>query len=293
MKENKRLKRRVRNSYIISTVSIALVLFLLGTVGYLLSAAVKTADSLQNRAMVTVELKRDILPEQRESIEKQLAAKEFVSSVEFSSKEDKAADEQFREMFGSDFEEVLGENPLLDSYEILLDGVAIDAEQMERFVGEVKDMKGVSDVVVPLGMVEQINSTISSVRLVLLVFGAVLLVISLILLNNTIRVSIFSKRYIINTMKLVGATKWFIMRPFLASSIAQGLWAGVAAAILFVTVVWRIDRSMPELNSLTQLSQTGVILAAMIAGGVVISLLFTTFAVNKFVNMKSNKIHLY
>lgn len=293
MKENKRLKRRVRNSYIISTVSIALVLFLLGTVGYLLSAAVKTADSLQNRAMVTVELKRDILPEQRESIEKQLAAKEFVSSVEFSSKEDKAADEQFRAMFGSDFEEVLGENPLLDSYEILLDGGAIDAEQMERFVGEVKDMKGVSDVVVPLGMVEQINSTISSVRLVLLVFGAVLLVISLILLNNTIRVSIFSKRYIINTMKLVGATKWFIMRPFLASSIAQGLWAGVAAAILFVTVVWRIDRSMPELNSLTQLSQTGVILAAMIAGGVVISLLFTTFAVNKFVNMKSNKIHLY
>lgn len=293
MKENKRLKRRVRNSYIISTVSIALVLFLLGTVGYLLSAAVKTADSLQNRAMVTVELKRDILPEQRESIEKQLAAKEFVSSVEFSSKEDKAADEQFRAMFGSDFEEVLGENPLLDSYEILLDGGAIDAGQMERFVGEVKDMKGVSDVVVPLGMVEQINSTISSVRLVLLVFGAVLLVISLILLNNTIRVSIFSKRYIINTMKLVGATKWFIMRPFLASSIAQGLWAGVAAAILFVTVVWRIDRSMPELNSLTQLSQTGVILAAMIAGGVVISLLFTTFAVNKFVNMKSNKIHLY
>ncbi len=293
MKENKRLKRRVRNSYIISTVSIALVLFLLGTVGYLLSAAVKTADSLQNRAMVTVELKRDILPEQRESIEKQLAAKEFVSSVEFSSKEDKAADEQFREMFGSDFEEVLGENPLLDSYEILLDGGAIDAGQMERFVGEVKAMKGVSDVVVPLGMVEQINSTISSVRLVLLVFGAVLLVISLILLNNTIRVSIFSKRYIINTMKLVGATKWFIMRPFLASSIAQGLWAGVAAAILFVTVVWRIDRSMPELNSLTQLSQTGVILAAMIAGGVVISLLFTTFAVNKFVNMKSNKIHLY
>lgn len=293
MKENKRLKRRVRNSYIISTVSIALVLFLLGAVGYLLSAAVKTADSLQNRAMVTVELKRDILPEQRESIEKQLAAKEFVSSVEFSSKEDKAADEQFRAMFGSDFEEVLGENPLLDSYEILLDGGAIDAGQMERFVGEVKAMKGVSDVVVPLGMVEQINSTISSVRLVLLVFGAVLLVISLILLNNTIRVSIFSKRYIINTMKLVGATKWFIMRPFLASSIAQGLWAGVAAAILFVTVVWRIDRSMPELNSLTQLSQTGVILAAMIAGGVVISLLFTTFAVNKFVNMKSNKIHLY
>ena len=93
----------------------------------------------------------------------------------------------------------------------------------------------------------------------------------------------------------VGEADWRALEARLErrSGWRRRLWAGVAAAILFVTVVWRIDRSMPELNSLTQLSQTGVILAAMIAGGVVISLLFTTFAVNKFVNMKSNKIHLY
>ncbi len=289
MKDNRKLKRRVRNSYAISTVSIALVIFLLGSVGYLLSVAVNSSRALQNRAMLTVELSRTAEPEQRESIERQLSAKEYITSVEFSSKESKAEDEAFREMFGEDFEKVLGENPLLDTYEVLLDGAVVEAEQID----ELRKMKGVSDVIVPLGVVEKINSTISRIRTVLWVFGGVLLLISLILLNNTIRISIYSKRYIINTQKLVGATKWFIMRPFLASALWQGVLAGVVAAALFALVCWRLGEAMPELGTLTAPSTAAVIMAAMVVGGVVISLLFTTFAVNKFVNMKTNKIHLY
>ena len=293
MKDNRKLKRRVRNSYAISTISVALVIFLLGSVGYLLSAAVKSSRELQNRAMLTIELARTAEPEQRESIERQLSAKEFITSVEFSSKESKADDEAFREMFGDDFEKVLGENPLLDSYEVLLDGSKVAPEQIDELVSELKKMKGVGDVIVPLGVVEKINSTISRIRTILLVFGGALLLISLILLNNTIRISIYSKRYIINTQKLVGATKWFIMRPFLGSALWQGVLAGVLAAAMFVVVIWRLDAAMPEFGTLTEPSTAAVIMAAMIGGGVVISLLFTTFAVNKFVNMKTNKIHLY
>ena len=293
MKDNRKLKRRVRNSYAISTVSIALVIFLLGSVGYLLSVAVNSSRALQNRAMLTVELSRTAEPEQRESIERQLSAKEYITSVEFSSKESKAEDEAFREMFGEDFEKVLGENPLLDTYEVLLDGAVVKAEEIDGLVAELKKMKGVDDVIVPLGVVEKINSTISRIRTVLWVFGGVLLLISLILLNNTIRISIYSKRYIINTQKLVGATKWFIMRPFLASALWQGVLAGVVAAALFALVCWRLGEAMPEFGTLTAPSTAAVIMAAMVVGGVVISLLFTTFAVNKFVNMKTNKIHLY
>ena len=293
MKDNRKLKRRVRNSYAISTISVALVIFLLGSVGYLLSAAVKSSRELQNRAMLTIELARTAEPEQRESIERQLSAKDFITSVEFSSKESKAEDEAFREMFGDDFEKVLGENPLLDSYEVLLDGSKVAPEQIDELVSELKKMKGVGDVIVPLGVVEKINSTISRIRTILLVFGGALLLISLILLNNTIRISIYSKRYIINTQKLVGATKWFIMRPFLGSALWQGVLAGVLAAAMFVVVIWRLDAAMPEFGTLTEPSTAAVIMAAMIGGGVVISLLFTTFAVNKFVNMKTNKIHLY
>lgn len=293
MKDNRKLKRRVRNSYAISTVSIALVIFLLGSVGYLLSVAVNSSRALQNRAMLTVELSRTAEPEQRESIERQLSAKEYITSVEFSSKESKAEDEAFREMFGEDFEKVLGENPLLDTYEVLLDGAVVEAEQIDELVSELRKMKGVGDVIVPLGVVEKINSTISRIRTVLWVFGGVLLLISLILLNNTIRISIYSKRYIINTQKLVGATKWFIMRPFLGSALWQGVLAGVVAAALFALVCWRLGEAMPEFGTLTAPSTAAVIMAAMVVGGVVISLLFTTFAVNKFVNMKTNKIHLY
>lgn len=293
MKDNRKLKRRVRNSYAISTVSIALVIFLLGSVGYLLSVAVNSSRALQNRAMLTVELARTAEPEQRESIERQLSAKEYITSVEFSSKESKAEDEAFREMFGEDFEKVLGENPLLDTYEVLLDGAVVEAEQIDELVSELRKMKGVNDVIVPLGVVEKINSTISRIRTVLWVFGGVLLLISLILLNNTIRISIYSKRYIINTQKLVGATKWFIMRPFLGSALWQGVLAGVVAAALFALVCWRLGEAMPEFGTLTAPSTAAVIMAAMVVGGVVISLLFTTFAVNKFVNMKTNKIHLY
>jgi cell division transport system permease protein len=293
MKDNRKLKRRVRNSYAISTISIALVIFLLGSVGYLLSVAVNSSRELQNRAMLTIELARDAEPEQRESIERQLSAKEYITSVQFSSKESKAEDEAFREMFGEDFEKVLGENPLLDTYEVLLDGAVVKAEQIDELVAELKKMKGVGDVIVPLGVVEKINSTISRIRTILIVFGVVLLLISLILLNNTIRISIYSKRYIINTQKLVGATKWFIMRPFLGSALWQGVLAGVLAAAMFVVVIWRLDAAMPEFGTLTEPSTAAVIMAAMIGGGVVISLLFTTFAVNKFVNMKTNKIHLY
>lgn len=293
MKDNRKLKRRVRNSYAISTVSIALVIFLLGSVGYLLSVAVNSSRALQNRAMLTVELARSAEPEQRESVERQLSAKEYITSVEYSSKESKAEDEAFREMFGDDFEKVLGENPLLDTYEVLLDGAVVEAEQIDELVSELRKMKGVNDVIVPLGVVEKINSTISRIRTVLWVFGGVLLLISLILLNNTIRISIYSKRYIINTQKLVGATKWFIMRPFLGSALWQGVLAGVVAAALFALVSWRLGEAMPEFGTLTKPSTAAVIMVAMVVGGVVISLLFTTFAVNKFVNMKTNKIHLY
>ena len=137
------------------------------------------------------------------------------------------------------------------------------------------------------------HATVGKIRLVLLLFGGALLVISLILLNNTIRLAIFSKRYLINTMKLVGATKWFIMKPFLASSVTQGLVAGVVASLLFAATVYGLNEAVPELLTIAEATKIGIIVGAMLLGGVVISLLFTLVALNKFVNMKSNKIYLY
>lgn len=293
MKDDKRLKRKVRNSYIVSTVSIALVLFLLGSVGYLMVAAMKVADTLQSSIAVSVELKNGLSEEQRAEIEQKLSEEALVSTISFLAKEQKIEDQEFRKMFSSTFEEVLEENPLLDSFELTLTSASADKELLDGFIAAVERIEGVDRVSYPARMAERLHATVGKIRLVLLLFGGALLVISLILVSNTIRLAIFSKRYLINTMKLVGATKWFIMRPFLGSSITQGILAGLGAAALFALAVYGLNETIPELTTIAEAGKIAIILGAMIAGGVVISGLFTLAALNKFVNMKSNKIYLY
>lgn len=294
MKDDKRLKRKVRNSYIVATVSLTLVLFLLGSVGYLLLAAMKVADSLQSGVQVSVELRKGVSGQQRATIEKRLTSHELVDGIVYVPKEEKFEDEEFRRIFGSGFAELLDENPLLDSYELTLTAQSADSERIEAFLAEVERIKGVEHVSYPALLAARIHSTVHKIRFVLLLFGGALLLISLILLSNTIRLAIFAKRYLINTMKLVGATKWFIMKPFLASSISQGFWAGAAASLLFASAAYGLDGTIPELQVLAEASRTGIyIFGAMIGGGVMISGIFTWAALNKFVNMKSNKIYLY
>ena len=293
MKDDKRLKRKVRNSYIVSNISIALVLFLLGTVGYLMTAAMQVARTLQESVTVTVELRNGADEKQKESLRKRFEANELVSHVEYSSKDDKLNDTDFRQMFEQEFEAILEENPLLDSFELTLSADSADPDKLETFIAQIAELDGVDRVSYPAQTVERLHATIAEIRLVLLLFGGALLVISLILLNNTIRLAIFSKRYLINTMKLVGATKWFIMRPFLGSSITQGILSGIIASALFLTAVYGLNEAVPELMSLAETMKIGIIVGGMVLGGILISLCFTFFAVNKFVNMKSNKIYLY
>ena len=294
MKDDKRLKRKVRNSYIVSTVSIMLVLFLLGSVGYLMVAAMKVADTLQESIAVTVELKNGLSDEQKEAINKRLTAEEVVATIAYQAKEEKIEDTEFRKMFeSSEFEEILGENPLLDSFELTLTAASADKELIDTFIGGISKIDGVDRVSYPALMAERLHATVGKIRLVLLLFGGALLIISLILLSNTIRLAIFSKRYLINTMKLVGATKWFIMKPFLGSSVTQGILAGLGASVLFGLAVYGLNEAIPELMTIAEAGKIAIILGAMILGGVVISGLFTIFALNKFVNMKSNKIYLY
>ena len=256
-------------------------------------AALKVADTLQESIAVSVELKNGLSDEQREAIEKRLTDEEMVATIAYSPKEEKIDDQEFRKMFNSSFEEILQENPLLDSFELTLTSASADKELLDSFIAAVGRIDGVDRVSYPAQMAERLHATVNKIRLVLLMFGGALLVISLILLSNTIRLAIFSKRYLINTMKLVGATKWFIMKPFLGSSVTQGILAGVAASALFVLAVYGLNEAVPELMTIAEAGKIAIILGSMVVGGIVISGLFTFAALNKFVNMKSNKIYLY
>ena len=291
MRDDKRIKRKVRRSYIVSTISISLVLFLLGSVGYMLTAALGTAHAMRNSVTLSAELDTSLTSEQRTAIEQQITSTEGVTGVEFSAKEEKIQDEEFRRMFASEIENILTENPLRDSYEVHIG--ALDSEAIAAMADRLGAIDGIVYVAYPASTIEQLHSTINKIIIGLMAFGGALLLISLILLNNTIRLAIFSRRYLINTLKLVGATKGYIMRPFLSTAAKQGLVAGLAASLLFGASLVALSGAMPEIVSTSEIVKVAITVGGMIVGGLLISLLFTTFAVNKFVNMKSNKIYLY
>ncbi|MBR3702030.1 MAG: permease-like cell division protein FtsX [Alistipes sp.] len=291
MRNDKRIKRKVRRSYVVSTISISLVLFLLGGVGYMLSAALSTAHTLRSSITLSAELDNSISPERKREIEQQIGTFEGVEKVSYSPKEEKIEDAEFRRMFATELESILEENPLRNSFEVAIS--TREKAATDALVDKLSAIEGVVYVAYPASTIEQLHSTITKITIILAAFGGALLIISLILLNNTIRLAIFSRRYLINTLKLVGATKGYIMRPFLATAAKQGLWAGIIASLLFIGSLAALSGAMPEIIATAELIKIGIVVGGMILIGLVISLLFTTFAVGKFVNMKTNKIYLY
>ena len=242
---------------------------------------------------LTVELMHRADSEMTARVREVLQRESLVRTIDFSTREQKAADADFRAMFEQEFEEILEENPLLDSFEVQLRAPHEAEGTIEELIARIEELEGVERVSYPAHMAERLHHTVGRIRFVLLLFSAALLVISLILLANTIRLAIYSKRYLINTMKLVGATKWYIMRPFLGDAVVQGIRAGLGASLLFGASVYGLNEALPELTHLATLEKVGVIVGGMVLLGCLLSLLFTAIAVNRFVNMKSSKIYLY
>lgn len=291
MSSNKTLKRKVRGSYAISTVSIALVLFLLSGVGYLIWNLSHATNTLKERMTLSVMLSDDCPEEAVTEIGYRLLQTEGVKDATLVTKAQAA--EEFKEFAGANFEEFLGHNPLPASYLVTLrasQNPKAMVEQIEQTVGE---WKGVDEVVYQRAVVDGMDKNIGKFKLILLLFGAALLVISLILLRNTIRMSVFSRRHIINTMKLVGASKWFIKRPFLVDALWQGTLAAVLALLLFWGMVVALSEGFPYIMLISGGSVFATIGVATLLSGIIISVAFTSLSLNHFIRMNSTKIHIY
>lgn len=291
---DKRLRRKVRMAYVISTASIALVLFMLGVVSYVTLSALSAARGLQENVVLSVEMADSLFGNEQQEIMRLIEEREQTARVEYLSKEDKVNDSEFRRQFELDIDEILGENPLRNSYEVTLKAEKTSAEDIEAFVEAVGRATGVEYIAVPpVEVVETMQTNISHISIVLIIFLGALLLISLLLLNNTVRLAIYSKRYLINTMKLVGATKWYIMRPLLGDALKQGVWAGVIASALVSLAVYGTELFTPRGIELLGQMEVALIVGSLVLLGIVITVLFSAAAVNKFVNMRSNKIYLY
>ena len=287
------MKGKIMRSYTISTVSMALVLFILGTIGYVITSLLATSQQVREGVVMIVELKDSLSEERRDSLQMQIAENRIVAAVDFISKDEKLADEDFRRAFEVDVKSLLSENPLPDSFDVTLSSAAANAEELDAFVQDIKQLEGVSYVSYPKELIEQVHSVLDVMQLLIVAFGGVMLIISFVLLGNTVRLAVFSHREAIKTMKLVGATKWFIIRPFLGRSLLQGLVAGIVAVLLFVGVLFGLQYSLPGFEIMAQISMVVIIAAAMVVAGVALSMLFTFVAVNKCVNMRSNKLYIY
>jgi len=278
----------VRGSYLVSTVSITLVLFLLGTMSYVIFNALAATGRLKESFSMTLMLKDGA---DAAKIGKLLNADRAVKSATLVPREQAAAD--FRSFMDKDFVAFLGENPLPDSYDIRLNGAWYAKDSVDRFEKRVMAWEGSDELVYQRSVLEQAGKNLGKFNMVMLVFGAMLFFICIVLLNNTIRVAVFAKRHSISTMKLVGATPWFITRPLVGRAALQGLIAGAISCAMFYGMVAGLTDGLPEINFVAGGRLPVAIMAAMVVAGVAISVIFTTFAVLKFLRMHTNNIHLY
>lgn len=297
-KESHVTSRQLRSSYLTTIISISLVLFVIGLVGLLILNAHKISRHVKENICITVFLNNNLKDIEMKQYTDILKTKRFVRSTEFISKEQAAM--ELKDELGEDFVNFLGYNPLLPSIEVKLkaeyantDSIAkIEKEIIEDNEKEkVKEKRPVKEVSYQKSLIEAVNQNIKKISIVLLIFCGLLFIISLSLINNTIRLSVYARRFLIKTMELVGATRAFVRAPFVIKSLWHSLISILIAFILLGGVIYMIDKHIPELSILYELDTIAILYACIMVIGFAIVWCSTTLAVNRYLRMKGNDLY--
>lgn len=287
--QEKHTQRKLRTASASTVISISLVLFMLGILGLVLVNAQRLSNYVKENIGFTVMLKEEIKEVDVLQFQKTLDASQWVKSSQYVSSEEAAA--ILQKDLGEDFISFLGYNPLTASIDINLHADHTSLERMSALESELSDHDLVSEVVFQKDLVDSINQNVQKVSLLLLSFCLLLLIIAVALINNTIRLSVYSKRFLIRTMKLVGATHGFIRKPFLFSGLTQGVFGALIGILLLMGALYGIQSEMPELLVLQDLPTVGVIMGGMLLMGMLMSLLATNRAVGKYLRMNEDDLY--
>ncbi|MBK5196256.1 MAG: cell division protein FtsX [Proteiniphilum sp.] len=280
---------RFLNAKITSTISISLVLVLLGLTLLILFMGNGLSKYVKENMSFNVMLSAEVTDYQISAIRKNLDAQPFVKSSRFISKQE--AKEQLIKELGDDPEELLGYNPALDCIEIFLHSEYANNDSIAVINKVIRQDNNVTDLLFQQEAIDLINNNLSKVMTVLLILAAVLLFISFTLIRNTIRLSVYSKRFIIHTMKLVGATGGFIRKPFVINNIITGIIAGVIADGIIMAMISYFSKEYTEMQSIITVTDLVIIFIAVVVLGVIISTIATAFAVNRYVKMRSDQLY--
>lgn len=287
--ENKHTQRRLRSSYLTTIISISLVLFILGILGGFLLSVNQITNHVKENIGFSIFLKHDIKDVDVAQIKKSLDAEAFVKSTEFIDA-DKAAIEYQKEL-GEDFLKFIGENPLKPSIDVKLNATYANSDSLSIIEARLLENSKIVEVIYQANLIDTLNKNANKISLYMLIFVAILLVITVALINNTIRLSIYSKRFLIKTMQLVGARHSFIRKPFVLRGIGNGIVAAFIAISLIVTCLWYLQKEWPELIDFKNIELYGALFLMIIILGVIISWVSTNLAVRKYLRIESGDLY--
>lgn len=288
-KKNSSIKRRMVGAYISSILSISLVLVLVGVSTLLLTSAQSVADYFKENLLVSVMLKQSATEEQGRAYARELESRPYVSSVSFIDREQ--GTKELKEMLGDDFLDVFQSSPVPISVDINLKAEYVSSDSLELVKSLLEKDPLTDEVESQKNLVEALSTNMRKVTMLLAVFMALLLFISLILINNVVRLHIFDRRFSIKTMQLVGATRGFIRKPFLIRAVFQGLASAIVALLLIAGLLWFVHSSLPQLFEVMTKEIFEITAGAVVLCGVVICVAGTFFDVNKLLSMSKEEIY--
>ena len=282
-------KRKLISSYFSVVLSIGLVLFLLGLLGLLVINAKKVADHFKEQVTVTIYLKDTAKDIEIKQLDKSLAMADYVKSTNYVSKE-KAA-ETLKAENGEDFMQFLGYNPLQNSIDLNLKADFVTSEKLEAISKEAMSKGFVSEVTYDNDLVNLMNDNVKKISFWVLLLSGLFTLIAVLLINSSIRLSVYSKRFTIKTMQMVGATKRFIRKPFIFKSIRLGILGAVIAMIGMAVVLYYANKTFPELEVLKNQLYIAVLFGAIFLLGILITWFSTFLATSRFLNLKTDKLY--
>ena len=282
-------KRKLISSYFSVVLSIGLVLFLLGVLGLLVLNTKKLADHFKEQIKISIFLKDNAKEVEVDQLQKSLVMSDYTKSAVYVSKEEAA--EVHSAEIGENFLDFLGYNPLKNSIDVALKADFVSTEQVEEIASELAKKDYVEEVSYDKPLIALLTDNVKRISFWILIASAIFTLIAVLLINSSIRLSIYSKRFIIKTMQMVGATKRFIRRPFIWTNIKLGMLGSLIALMALGTVLYYVDMNFPELNLLQDFMILSILFVSVFVLGVLISLISTYFATQRFLNLRTDDLY--
>jgi len=282
-------KRRLRSSYLSVIISIALVLFLVGFLGVILLKTNTISNHFKEKVAITIFLNDNANSNDVEILKAELSQAEYSKEVVYISK--KEAAEIYASEIGEDFVKFLGDNPLKNAIDVTLKSDFVTPEKMDEIEKNLLIRSIVAEVVYDKPLIELLTKNINRISFWMLLLSAIFTLIAVVLINSSIRISIYSKRFTIKTMQMVGATKGFIRRPFIWKSIKLGIIGALVSNAALIGFIIYINKMVPEIELLSDYKELGMLFLFIIIMGILITWLSTFFATQRFLNLRTDELY--